>query len=460
MFILYLIFAIFTLSACEDSDEWQVNGDNNIYFDQTLTVLAPDIYATVLERSRSSMADVWTKEGHSFNMEITTFPLEETELHTTRLQTVLMAGQGYDLFFWMGTPSWSQSASGILMDFYELIDQNPCTSREDFFVQVLKAWEINGGLFIFPLAFGFEYIGINSNLPPSIIDRFAEHDIICKSELLKIYIDLHQEYGTHLSLLHYFYDDSFESLRKFLAMSDVGSLIDFEGRISHLNDGRFAEFLENLKKASALMNWSGSTRYELRASFSLGSHPSQYAIKSEHFVFLSQGWFFNPFESPELPFIHFIPLADLYGRPILQTRWAALCVSANGDGPLAWEFIQHLLTNMVNSTDSYHFGVRSMGMPIKRTYFRPHMTEAHQRIFRDDPLGRVYLGIPHTFSEQNFVYGKSFDMLEVLAEMALSISYFPFAIIEDPLQELFIGTRTAQDVADSIHNRMALWLIE
>jgi len=67
-----------------------------------------------------------------------------------------------------GHPLRSYAANGFLTNFYNLIDSHPYTDREDFFTNVLKAYEFGGGLYVFPLSFGFEYVGINASAPESI----------------------------------------------------------------------------------------------------------------------------------------------------------------------------------------------------------------------------------------------------------------------------------------------------
>jgi len=80
--------------------------------------------------------------------------------------------------------------SGFLVDIYTLIDADPHISRDDFFTEALRAFEINGRLFMLPISFGFQYVGINAGLPQEFIDRFTQHSTITFPQMIDLYIDL------------------------------------------------------------------------------------------------------------------------------------------------------------------------------------------------------------------------------------------------------------------------------
>ena len=187
---LLLISAIILLSACQDNGPQY----DEPVTDVVLTVLAREVYSQVLRLAENSMAAEWAADGRDFRLELVSYSPLDREAQLTSLQVQLMAGQGPDLLFWDGTPVWIHQASGFFADINELMERNPNTNRDDFYSHVLDAWEFDGGLYIFPLSFEFDAVGISYNLPQSIIDRFYGHSNISIHEMLQMYLYLLNEY--------------------------------------------------------------------------------------------------------------------------------------------------------------------------------------------------------------------------------------------------------------------------
>lgn len=473
---IFLIYSTLTLSACGNT--YELPQRTHRPAEATLTVLAPEFYTVALERTEASMASAWAEEGRYFSLEATIYRWDEREQQEPRLRTMLMAGEAYDLIFWDTIPLWLHSGSGLLLDFYEVIDQDPFTEREDFFTHVLETWEVDGGLYIFPAAFRLEYVGINANLPTSIIEQFARYSSINEIDLFKIYTDLYLEYGTDLFIMNTFW----ETFPRNSIRPVLGNFIDFEARSSSLNDGRFAEYLDNVRQAIDLMG-SPSPASEVRFSEAFINTRSRAIEQAEHFVFVHERNYLNPLmaliDPPEAFFVNFIPLADIYGRPRIEQHpfaeatWANLCISAGGDGLLAWEFVQHLLTVMLQTTVydritigygntiTPFFGDGSISIPIRREDFRPHMENVLNRAFREDGRARTFMGIPNSSAERVDIYEDAIARKQAFIEMPVAMMPFmPFELFEDHLDAFLLGSISSQEAANEIHNRIALWLIE
>ncbi len=65
----------------------------------------------------------------------------------TKLTTEILAGNMPDLLVLDNLPYTQLAAKGLLEDLYPWLDQDPELSREDFFDSVLRAQEVNGGLY-------------------------------------------------------------------------------------------------------------------------------------------------------------------------------------------------------------------------------------------------------------------------------------------------------------------------
>jgi len=475
-----LLFTLLLLSACGNGEaqEQQTHDDSH-----TLSVLAMELHVSVLRQAERAMQAAWAEEGRYFSLDLTTYRPDEWEFQLTRLQTSLMAGQGYDMFFWDGHPLGIHIASSLFTDFYELIEQNPDTNIEDFYTNILDAWAFDGGLYIFPLSFEFTYVGINASLPQVFIDRFSRNNTITIFELMEIYIDLQQAYWEEFGHLTFGSD--------FYLHNVIGSFIDYERRVSSLNNKDFVVYLENMRR---ILDMTPDEHSSL---------PWDYGEMMEelpnHSVFFVRRWSVEPvsaiFNPPEPTFVHYIPLADKHGRLIIEQfnrfylfdyfdywfytlspAWGSVSISAAGDGDLAWIFIQHLISAMVSHNLSHihedapvhyhrHFGNHNLMTPIKRSYLRQHMMSFFYRYFEDmltmDWARLRFYDIPFIPDERRQAYDGAIASLEVFNDMpAVVMRYLPEKFYEDILEEFLLGLTIGQQAADEIHNRVALWLIE
>jgi len=457
--------------------------------DRSLSILAPMSFSSVLRQAEQAMTE--------FTLELTTYAPRYRELYQARLQTALMAGQVYDMFFWDGFPIWPASGSGLFQDFYELMGQD----RDDFFTHILEAWEFDGRLYNFPLSFGFMYVGINQNLPPEFIERFSQKSSISIPQLLQIYIDLKRGHPGEFDHLNIACTGFHRYLSEGLGVV-MGSFIDYNNRRSDLNNPAFVAYLENMRQ---MVNSQPHDGISLEDHWNFGGGPGWFAMNAEHYVFHLR--FYRSqiitalFDLREPHFLNFIPISDDEGRLILEQHynrplgydftaygfppgvmpspaWGNVSISASADGALAWEFIQYLLSAMVShevrdviweaheepETDRLNFGRFNWVTPIKRSYFRPHMEVAIRYAVDDGPGGpsmRNIYQIPFALDEREIVIQEAFARLEAFNDMPVVLMPFlPEDLFVDIVHEFMLGLTTSQQAAEEIHNRVTLWLIE
>jgi len=476
-----LLTILILLSACNGqnlAEETDLESSPN----RSLSVLAPNLFTSVLRQAENDMAAAWAEEGREFYLEISSYNPDEREQQLSRLQTMIMAGQSYDMFIWDGHPLWMHSSSGFFADFYRLIDENPNTSLDDFYTNVLEAWEFDGGLYIFPLSFELTYVGISAELPRYFIDRFSEHNTITTRKLMEIYLDLQRGYWDEFGHM------AFNS--GFYVQETLSSFINFEARRATVNDFRFVEYLENMRIISNIEIDEIEFRYR-------GYHYMMEEF-AQRYVFLERlggtraiSALFDPSQPA---FINFIPLADEYGRAILRQNnshyyfrgwgwdydispsWGSLSISASGDSSLAWEFTQYLISAMIShdirhvvvdvpAHYRHHFGNNNLMTPIKREYTEPHIRRVFYRNFEDMMTAywakRGFYGIPLIPSEILEAYSGAINRLANFNEMPMVLKpYLSGSLYEDPLEDFMLGVISAWQAVEEINNRIGLWLIE
>ena len=529
--IIIFLILLFTLSSCgrggapsstENASNEQTLNENvsteNMHASSTgihtpseyvLTAFIPGRFRNMFDAAARRMQEQKQESGNSFRLEITHFRPAEHESMLMRLQTMLMAGQSYDLMILEGQPFYAMAETGFLADFYQMIDNCLIVSRDDFFTQALEAFEFRGGLYALPLNFGFEYVGINSGLPPSIISRFAQYSGVSLTQLLSIYLDLVNNYPQyrHLQFGPYFELDR-------VIRFEMSSHIDVDNRLSRLADGDFALFLEKLAEARQInpdnftLHPDGHTGYATRGHGFFIHKPIHLEAMAGQFAFINHRHRMDPlvalldYENPV--FTYYVPLTDNLGRlKIDHTPWCPMSfpeggmgqsngmnssstigtvmVSSAADLDLAWDMVRHLISFIGTAIDvplmRRGFMDLCMSTPIMHTLFDAHydttmILQLHVGwyfgSFGYTALQRTanrWLDSERELSLTPAALTQIDNMKERIrgyTEMPMSIPLFhlPPSLYESAIDHLVLGIISPQAAAHEIHNRVTLWLIE
>ena len=450
---------------------------------RSITILTSNEYTAVIQQAANAMNASWRERGepYAFRVEIDEYDhqdWENREARHTRLNTMLMAGQGPDMFIYGRQNIRAMAERGFLADIYALMDAATHTGRDDFFTQPLMALEISGGLFKFPVSFGFEYVGINGNLPQPLIDRFAGYSIATPSLLRALYSDLKANHRDEFGYLINGFPTAMNQISFFMNLLE--DFIDFGTRTSYVNTPQFiAEMVEMRQFFDSLF----TRDYTFSRHFPI-SREDTHRDFARDFVFRAESGGLNPafgllpFDNPH--FRHFIPMADDQGRLMIDARggafgdtWAAVCITATGNSALAWEFTQYLVYAFVNPVGraatslwggNASWGAYSLSMPISRSLFRPHMQAALEQTYNRSH-GWTCIG-RHSSTEQAANIEAAINRLATFAEMPMRSvdSALPWEFIMnnilEPYWQFTDGIIPAYMAAQRMHNSIAIWLIE
>ena len=452
---------MFLFVACGDVNEETELGE------VTLSIHAPQVYHAVINRAALNMTNSLAERGTYINFEITIYEPAETDEQNARLQTMLMARQPYDLIFWNFNPINTWADNGFLSDIYTLIDSDSNTDLDDFFTNVLSAYEHNGGLYSFPVSFGFEYMGINANLPSSILNHFVARDSITLYEMMVIYNDLKANYDNYS---HLSFSNSLTLGSPFnMAAVLVSEFIDFENNTANLNNAEFVSKLNHFYKIN-----SGRGIFDL--SGQLVTSPTNEIMQTADTVFFGFNNHLMPIlslvELEQQYFTNFIPLANDNGELLINpifmphgiggSTWARLLIPVSGNEKFAWEFVQHLIPAMIShyqptlgTHDFLAFGLSSLVTPITRVDFVPHVTNVMQKEMVTNPIFRS--------NEFSYVIDDAISSIAYLNSKSVAIlNYYtlPYGILTDVFNSFLLGTNSVEETAQELQNRMSLWLLE
>ena len=449
---------------------------------RTLTIRTCNLHTPVIRQAASAMNAAWRADNrpYTFQVEVEDHNWRDWEgriARHTRLQTELMAGQGPDMFLFDGHDIHALVASGFLQNIYTLMDACPNTSRDDFFTQALQAFEINNGLYMFPTSFGFEYVGINVNIPMEFLDRFFQKSTISFAEMMELYLDLKYVRGDEFGHLDFNVGTGI-TWSPTVLQSTMGGFIDFNARISNLTDPRFIEFLELARGVYADWDIPGlSFGHPIET-------PSSLQQRAREHMFRVQSNFLNPmyafFTAAAPTFVSQIPLADSYGRLLLndpgrhfgEPVWSAICITAVADGALAWEFTQHLIYTYANATGRLAmmddgspagWGYNSFATPILRSLFPGAKVHNFERVlngwFRGQPGAFLGFDTPESRARQ---FENAINRIAAYNEqpMGMLAPQIPWGLYIYAFDYFVRGIISAEEAAQRMHNAVSLWLIE
>jgi len=479
----------------EHTEEYTDEYQNEYTTTQTLTIHAMDTYYEVIRRTEEEMARSLALEGIDFNVEISSYSFAEAHDRHMRMRAMMMAGQAYDMFFWSCQRIRDYAQSGFLLDFYTLIDQHPNTSRDDFFMNALEAFEFRGGLYTFPLSFGFNFIGINETLPESVTQQFVERDYITMHEALLLSNELRRDYSSEFGHLHMGISPLFTFMPTVFS-AITGSFIDFDNRVSYLNSDAFVGFLSDFhehyfsRPTNRVFEGDSFWSYPL-GNFSQNYHwttfgPYFFPQIRDHtlrdYTFMHLHRLLNPItallEPIDAGFLNFIPLADEDGRLLIipdfffGTTSAKISITAATDGMLSWEFVQRLIPVMAgysggqSPSELFFLMGTNLRIPISRELFIPRIedrirTSATGIMHSGDSIR--YKGL-HDDGDAEQAIEDAIARMRELAEKSIAVierhTNFPDFIYGDILQNFLMDITTAEETAQLLHERTALWLIE
>ncbi|MCL2015377.1 MAG: hypothetical protein FWG68_03915, partial [Defluviitaleaceae bacterium] len=369
----------------------------------TLTILANERYTPMVLAVERDMQEYFAEQGIEFNIALTEYGfMSNAELaeQNVVLRATLAAGDGYDVIFLNHIALDTRfpldvrllADEGLLLNVYDLIDQDPNLTRDDFFTNVFAAMEHRGGLYNFPFAFSIELMGINANLPDSIVSDFMQKNSVSMLEIMQMLNTLQNEYPeVYASFLHTVNLGAFTLPMSMMNRVSV-DFIDFENATSYFDGAEFANFANVVRDTLPVYRPEHVDADTINVNFETRAHMSHVA---ENYMFLSVvrggfrktglrtfGTLIPLFGMVDSPFLNFVPVVDNNGvttifiENLAQTK-SNVIFPAVGDGRVAWDFTQRMLhrtlTAEVNDgviwgTD---WGVRSLAIPILRNELEP-----------------------------------------------------------------------------------------
>jgi len=419
--IISLIFLLLTgvLTACgrnrSDSStnpaiEIEASGSALTYNQgqpQTLTILTNEHLVRYPQQEVATrFSAAMSNEGVTVQVVFDTYTNDDHVERYAILPSQLAAGLGPDIIMSHPTPLYKLIQNGLLADINVLIDNCPNTQRDEFFENVLDAFEIDGKLYTFPRDFTYQLVGINANLPQAFIDRFNALETVTYLQLMEIYMDLRRQYPNWGHMHFGFNANPFREL----FAEQLSHNINMATRSIDITNLFFENFLEGWRSSFAPQFLCNNVRFESSPVLSAET----FTLYSEKYVFFLTGWWLEKanalFDFESHYFVNFIPLVDENGRLVMNQFWPAASVGHSANGQLAWSFISEYANPQVNPWGGLN---RNIISPIRKNLFEGELRLALRQALSPPALTHTasarfcYTAPVHTFSPQQL-----FDLAE------------------------------------------------
>jgi len=357
--VAFLAIALLLLPTCGRNRGYSDEADDTASRERISGVFAsnPNQTLRISAHAMNELLLIQTASELGVNIEIYDYRFGEEESHYALMLSRMAAGAEPDIFIWgiVAPPIYRFVEERFLSDMYAVIEST------DLFMNAVIPFEIEGQLLVIPTRFGFEYVGINENIPDSIMQRFASQYVVTPSFLMELYNDLIEQYPRWGEYAFMVGKNAYSFFRQ-----ELHRHVDFTTHNVALT--RLTPMLDSLRTAFA------------------GNYRSEYVHNptDEHMQALQKRYVFHVTSTPQNAlfdfvssfFVHHIPLADESGR-LIQRGWtgANVSISSSADSTLAWAFIQEFITQ---ETSQHH---RTTDIPILRQYSDSAVEMGYRHLF-------------------------------------------------------------------------------
>ena len=435
--------------ANQDQDVEQiVNPDRSLFEGETLTI-AESLFAENLK----PLAQSYMTENPGVTIEIIDYFDEIVSdgnwLNVQQeIATQLMAGSAPVLISGRLVDHIDPRSAVFCADWHPIMAADPEFDEDDWFMNVFHAASVGGRLYAFPMAFVYETVEANSEIP-GLLNAFEDKDGITITELLT----LHREIPTDEP---YHFDYSTNVNR--VVMQHLGSFIDFETGWADFNND---ELMELITYARDITDENGSqwrnTGYSL---------DTQRILSELYFFMFSTPMnydFYIDYEEKN-PFSGLLPLVNEQGELLISpTNEYVLNANATPtQQALAWDFMRYMM-----KSDRRDEWSQLLMQPTNRTRLRVSVewdAAEHQGWSKDNAFHArrdQLIGTPEEAAESVIAKMTSFGDMPMRLR-----SNLPYVLIESDgvitlaLEQFQDGLVSAEQTAQDLQNRVELVLME
>lgn len=393
--------------------------------------------------------------------------------YISKVNTALMSGGGADVIAMDVIPYYKYAENGQLEDLQTYMDSDSDFNTADYRMNVIEALKYNGGQYVFPLDYSFNYYEYDASLfDEGDVSKLQSADSFTIEELIALAKES-QSTATHsfMGMKGYTNPVSGTSVFSELFLANYNSYIDIENKTADFTSGNFADMLDSIREWEAQGFILNSSNADLSIEDFTESTTEQYFYKLKYNIELLTRYLRQ--EGMEVT----VPLAGV--SPSTTDNDTVLGLGKGQDGSqvftynqaygmnsnsqnkrLAWEFIKFMASQeMQESLQMQVTGL--LGLPIHN--------EARNNKAADGIVGELFMQTGEPTADKTLtdeqqaaldeyigVTEKYSDMLNVCPIEDVTIN----SIIHSEVKAFFEGQSTSDEVAAAIQSKVDMYLNE
>lgn len=441
---------LFFLSACGEKDSQDNEGLSGIGLNLVQSEQQDDTLSSgETSKKTLSISVCWDhydieEAVKSFNqlypdIEITVNKYaNDEEKYKVQIVTNLMAGTSDDILDGTGLPYVRLADSKLLTGLYPLMENDTGFSKDDYYMNAFESLNYMNEVYVFPVNFAYNMIGVNNTLGSELVSKFSRHDTITYRNMLNLYVETPNISGFYLQ-------NNFSTY--YVIAGNIDQFIDYENKTCDFDNEEFISLITDAKNATESVDAGNSSTY--------GTARARDELSAKKYLFknvTSTGYqYFLPYKEFS-DFVNFIPVANpkgqIYIYPVMR-----FCISEQAENKeLAWEFLKFLTTPEANeSPASGDFFSVSKGTFMKNTAL-----SMDRWISALESQGYYLNGDKQKHIENVTTYLDQYNQLPMC-----SPPLEEYLEIVGEVTELFDkGVMTAEQVASDLQNKISLSLME
>ncbi len=372
---------------------------------------------------------------------------EDYSAGTTKLNTEIISGNVPDLFISDELPIAQYAAKGLLIDLYTLIDADEELSREDYFENILKAFEIDGGLYAICSSFSVgTLIGNADVVGPEMGWTLQEMQDVISAHPEAQYIL--EPYNTRSNIL------------QAMLVLNMDMFVDWGAGTCSFDSQEFIDLLNFSSLFPETYDYDSGNNESTPALISSGR---QLLLQMSCYDF-EEYQMYEAMFGGHLAFKGF-PTNEGVGN-VAAPAGSQLSISATcKDVDAAWRFVRGMLTPEYYEGSDY-----ISGYPLLKSAYDAAEAKAMEATYETDPETGEQVEVSHGgWGWDDFyvdIYAMTEDEAQTLREVIASVSRAYrydqniMDLVTEECSDFFAGTKTAEQTASLIQDRVSIYVAE
>jgi multiple sugar transport system substrate-binding protein len=422
---------------------------------------------TVNVETFSAMPEVKTSEQG--NQQMVTVQAQDDPQgradYVNKISTALMSGEGADILAMDVLPLYKYVESGQLENLAAYMEADPDFHRGDYRENILDAIAYGGGTWFIPMDYTFDYYAYDSTLLPESASSFGTGEAYSTQELIALAESSFDGSSELFSVVDYTKGRG-GSLWQRLLEEYYGSFIDLESKTANFSDGSFASLLESVKQYSEQGYVSKGVTGQADAGMMMRQAGET----------LTERAYFKPKNIFNLVSLF---TRDLGMRLNMMAEGGTMTIgdddeiagiAANADGsvPFTYEQAYGINANSKNKKTAWAFLKFLLSEEMQlNTNLRPTALPVNNSA-REKKAETVMTGAmgPQSQAPDEKLLQALEQYNQAAEELSGQINAYVFrdTIVNDMIAAevayFFDGTKTAQEVADTLQSKVSLYLNE